>query len=42
MAYPLVEELLDEGLPEVFSDALGLQHKAVMQLTELLDEANRS
>lgn len=37
--YPLVEEFLDEGFPEMFFDSFGLQHKAVMQLTQLLHEA---
>ena len=39
MSHPLVKEFLDEGFPEVFFDSFGLQHQAVMKLTQLIYEA---
>lgn len=42
MSHPLVEKFLDERFPEVFFDSFGLQHQAVMQLTQLLYEAVRT
>lgn len=36
-----MEELLDEGFPEVLFDPFGFQHQTIMQLTQLLHEAVR-
>lgn len=38
-SYPLVEEFLDEGFPEMLLDSFGLQHQTIVQLTQLLYEA---
>lgn len=38
-SHPLVEELLDEGLPEVLFHPFGLQNQAVVQLAQPLHEA---
>lgn len=39
--HPLVEELLDEGFPEVLLHSFGLQHQTVVELTQLIHEAER-
>lgn len=38
-SHPLVEELLDERLPEVLLHPFGLQNQAVVQLAQPLHEA---
>ncbi len=41
VSHPLVEEFLDEGLPEVLFDSFGLEQQAVVQLAQRLHEAER-